>query len=137
MELNLVFGKINFVSPNFILSAFNAWIKNSKCLHFNNIEAYFSNSTNTSYNMSLYKFSRSINSTKVPANLAYEDFIAKHTWLNEARWSKMVISLGVECSLIAMIHYSIHHCDKNTLFRSYWLHKLQIMFIYYMFYYRL
>ena len=32
-----------------------------------------------------YKFSRSINSTKVPADLAYEGFIAKCAWLSKVR----------------------------------------------------
>ena len=50
-----------------------------------NIEAYFLNSTNTSYNMSLYKFSRSINLKKVQADLAYEGFVTKCAWLSEAR----------------------------------------------------
>ena len=46
VELNLTVGKINFVLPNFTPSTFNTCIKHSKCLHFN-IEASFSNSTNT------------------------------------------------------------------------------------------
>ena len=40
VELNLAVGKINFVSPNFIISTFITCIKNFKCLHFI-IEAYF------------------------------------------------------------------------------------------------
>ena len=76
------------------------------------------------YNMSLYKFSRSINSTKVPADLAYEGLITKFAWIREARWTEMLINLCVECSLILMIDYSIHYHDKDTLFRSCWLHQL-------------
>ena len=33
VELNLVVGKINRVSPDFVSSTFNTSIKNSKCLH--------------------------------------------------------------------------------------------------------
>ena len=40
MELNFMVGKINHVSPNFILPTFNTSIKNSKCLHFD-VEACF------------------------------------------------------------------------------------------------
>ena len=80
VELNLAVGKINFVLPNFnpTILAF----KNSKCLYFNT-EACFE--LHKYYNMSFYKFSRSINSIKVPANLAYESFVAKCAWLSEAR----------------------------------------------------
>ena len=50
-----------------------------------------------------YKFSRSINSTKVQANLAYDGFVAKCALLSEARWTKIVINYCVECSLISVI----------------------------------
>ena len=72
VKLNLTVGKINFVLPNFTVNI-NTCIKLSKCLHFN-IEAYFQ--TAKCYYMSLYKFSRSINSTKVPVYLAYGGFIS-------------------------------------------------------------
>ena len=39
----------------------------------------------------------------------------------------MVTNLCVECSLISMIDYSIHHCDINTLFRRCWLHRLSFI----------
>ena len=42
--------------------------------------------------------SRSINSTNVPADLAYKSFVTKYAWLNETRWIEMVINLCVECS---------------------------------------
>ena len=82
MELNLAAGKINFVLPNFIPSTFSTCIKNSKCLHFN-IKAFFE--LHKYYTMSLHNFSKSINLTKAPADLAYETFIIKCAWLSEAR----------------------------------------------------
>ena len=41
VELNLVVGKINCVSPSFILSTFNDCVKNSKRLHFNTYQSMF------------------------------------------------------------------------------------------------
>ena len=82
MELNFAVGKINFVLPNFIQSTFNTCIKtlNACTLILKHIFE-----EHKYYNMSLYKFSRSINSTKVSADLAYEGFITKFGWLSEAR----------------------------------------------------
>ena len=85
VELNLVFGKINFVLPNFILSTFNTCIENSKCLYIlASISKHFFKK-HKYYNVALYKFSKSISSIKVPADLVYENIVAKCAWLSEAR----------------------------------------------------
>ena len=83
MELNLAAGKINCVAKFYSINInFSTCIKNSKCLHFN-IKAFFE--LHKYYTMSLHNFSKSINSMKVPADLAYESFVIKCAWLSEAR----------------------------------------------------
>ena len=39
----------------------------------------------------------------------------------------MVINLYAQCSLIPTTDYSIHHHDKDTLFRNHLLHKLPVI----------
>ena len=116
MELNLVVGKINFV-----LAILFHHLKNSKCLHLN-IKAFFKKTNTITWPST--SFQGSINSTKMPTDLAYKGFITKFTWLSEVKWAKMVINLCTECLLISMTDYSLHNHDKDIIFRNSWLYKL-------------
>ena len=119
VELNLVVGKIKFVLPNFIPTTFSICNKNSKCLHFN-IKVYFSNCTNTI----TWPSPSFLDQSRCQLTLHMKVLLLS---VLEARWTKMVINLCVEFSLISMIDCSIHHCDKNTLFRRCWLHRLSFI----------
>ena len=79
MELNLAVDEINRMSPNFIPPQFNTCIKNFKCLHFH-ITTCFLNSK-----IHPLQVLRSVNATKVSADLAYKGFIAKCAWLSKAK----------------------------------------------------
>ena len=109
MELKLVVGDINHVLPNFIPSTFNTCIKSSE--HFI-IIVCFLNSTITIMCPSI-----SFKTTKASDDLVYECLSTKCSGLSEP-------NICVECSLIPTIDSPMHHCDKDTLFRSCLLYKL-------------
>ena len=86
MELNLVIGKINHMSQNFIPPTFNTCIKTLGIYTFWSVFEYHV----FEWNMCLHKFLAS-------ADLAYKGFTANY--ISEARWTETAINLCIECSL--------------------------------------